>query len=418
MTETSTLRLDETVAPPAASEVRAGMPAAAGSSNAGGVRAAAAADAAGVARQFAFTGSGGEYFRIWVVNLLLSIVTLGVYSAWAKVRRLQYFYRNTSVAGTVFDYHGDPKAILKGRVVAVGLLLAYQIATEVSSTGAIVVGLILIASLPWMLARAFRFKLANSSYGGLRFRFRGTVAQAYRTLALFPVVLAATGVFVWSVLATFESRPRWGLLILAIVVVLVVMFAVTPIAHYLLKRYQHDNAYFGQSPFFFHARLRDFFNIYAKSLAVAMLSGIPAGIFGFLTSDLFRWLSTTQFGWLFKILYGLASGYASYMIVRAYLESRVQNLVWNNSELADIGFESTARARTLFWIHASNLALIMVTFGLYKPFATVRLVRYRVESVALAPRGTIDDFVVDPTMDEAGAAGQEAGEFFDFDFGL
>lgn len=46
-----------------------------------------------------FCGSGSEYFRIWIVNLLLTIVTLGIYSAWAKVRTLQYFYRNTQLGG-------------------------------------------------------------------------------------------------------------------------------------------------------------------------------------------------------------------------------------------------------------------------------------------------------------------------------
>ena len=34
-----------------------------------------------------FTGQAGEYFSIWIVNVCLSIVTLGIYSAWAKVRR-------------------------------------------------------------------------------------------------------------------------------------------------------------------------------------------------------------------------------------------------------------------------------------------------------------------------------------------
>jgi uncharacterized membrane protein YjgN (DUF898 family) len=41
-----------------------------------------------------FTGSGSAYFRIWVVNLLLTVVTLGLYHPWAKVRKLQYFYGN------------------------------------------------------------------------------------------------------------------------------------------------------------------------------------------------------------------------------------------------------------------------------------------------------------------------------------
>src|SRR6187455_1771467 len=71
--------------------------------------------------RMAFTGAGSEYFRIWIVNLALTIATLGIYSAWAKVRRLQFFYRHTRLAGAGFDYHGDPIAILKGRLV--GLVL-------------------------------------------------------------------------------------------------------------------------------------------------------------------------------------------------------------------------------------------------------------------------------------------------------
>ena len=55
-----------------------------------------------------FTGSGQEYFRIWIVNLMLTVATLGIYSAWAKVRRLQYFDRNTQLGGAVFDFRGNP----------------------------------------------------------------------------------------------------------------------------------------------------------------------------------------------------------------------------------------------------------------------------------------------------------------------
>jgi uncharacterized membrane protein YjgN (DUF898 family) len=61
---------------------------------------------------FEFRGSGAEYFRIWIVNLLLTIVTLGIYSAWAKVRRLRYFYGNTYLDGHSFEFHGRPLAIL------------------------------------------------------------------------------------------------------------------------------------------------------------------------------------------------------------------------------------------------------------------------------------------------------------------
>ena len=45
----------------------------------------------------AFTASGSEYFRIWIVNILLTIVTLGFYLPFAKARRLRYFYANTLI---------------------------------------------------------------------------------------------------------------------------------------------------------------------------------------------------------------------------------------------------------------------------------------------------------------------------------
>jgi len=51
-----------------------------------------------------FTASAGEYFRIWIVNLALTIVTLGIYSAWAKVRKRRYFYGHTRIAGEAFEY--------------------------------------------------------------------------------------------------------------------------------------------------------------------------------------------------------------------------------------------------------------------------------------------------------------------------
>lgn len=66
-----------------------------------------------------FTGSSKEYFRIWVVNMLLSIITLGTYSAWATVRNRRYLYGNVELDGSRFDFHGQPLAILRGRILAV-----------------------------------------------------------------------------------------------------------------------------------------------------------------------------------------------------------------------------------------------------------------------------------------------------------
>jgi uncharacterized membrane protein YjgN (DUF898 family) len=76
-----------------------------------------------------FTGTGAEYFGIWIVNLLLTIVTVGIYSSWAKVRRLQYFYRHTELAGSSFDFHVDAAP---DNVGAVGLEAASAFDFDIS----------------------------------------------------------------------------------------------------------------------------------------------------------------------------------------------------------------------------------------------------------------------------------------------
>ena len=41
------------------------------------------------------SGAAGVYFRIWIVNLFFTLITFGIYSAWAKVRKKKYFYGST-----------------------------------------------------------------------------------------------------------------------------------------------------------------------------------------------------------------------------------------------------------------------------------------------------------------------------------
>ena len=162
-----------------------------------------------------FTGTGREYFRIWIVNLALTVVTLGVYSAWAKVRRTQYFYRNTRLAASCFDYHGTPIAILKGRVVAVVLLAIYYVAGQLSPLYGLAAFAVLSLVIPWLLARSFRFRLHNTSYRGIRFRFRGGTGSAYWVFLGMPLLallsfftLVPLGFFITTV-----ALPAWAMLL-------------------------------------------------------------------------------------------------------------------------------------------------------------------------------------------------------------
>src|SRR5690242_11951830 len=117
-----------------------------------------------VLHQFEFRASGGEFFRIWIVNIGLTLITLGIYSAWAKVRTRRYFYGNTYVAGHSFDYHASPVRILIGRIIALVLFGGYQLGAKISPFVAVAMAVFFIVAIPWLIVSSRRFNARNTSY--------------------------------------------------------------------------------------------------------------------------------------------------------------------------------------------------------------------------------------------------------------
>ena len=68
-----------------------------------------ARDTAINAHPIVYTGTGGEYFRVWVVNVLLTIVTLSLYTPWARRRTAQYFYSHTQVLGSPLEFAAEQR---------------------------------------------------------------------------------------------------------------------------------------------------------------------------------------------------------------------------------------------------------------------------------------------------------------------
>lgn len=132
---------------------------------------------------FVFRGKAREYFGIWVVNVLLSIITFGIYSAWAKVRRLRYFYGNTWLDGHNFEYHAKPKQILIGRLVVTGLLIGYNILLHISPAFS-VLALAVMFLFPWIVNKSIAFHARMTSYRNVRFGFEGSYWRAFRVFLL------------------------------------------------------------------------------------------------------------------------------------------------------------------------------------------------------------------------------------------
>ena len=139
-----------------------------------------------------FEGTGGEYFDIWIVNLALTVVTLGIFSAWAKVRNRRYFYGNTHIDTHAFDYHASPWRILLGRVIALALLLGYSLTAAMAPKAVFAWGLLFLVALPWLVRSSLRFNARNTSYRNVRFDFSGTYTGALKAFVLWPLFTAIT----------------------------------------------------------------------------------------------------------------------------------------------------------------------------------------------------------------------------------
>jgi uncharacterized membrane protein YjgN (DUF898 family) len=103
-----------------------------------------------------------------------------------------------------------------------------------------------------------------------------------------------------------------------------------------------------------------------------------------------------------------------FLLLGPWFSARIQNLVWNHTTLGPHAFASDVRARDLFVIYLTNFLGIVATLGLFKPYADIRLARYRLAHIAVRPGGDLDDFMAD-RQQATGATGEEAAELFDFD---
>ncbi len=329
---------------------------------------------------FTFSGSGGEYFRIWIVNLLLSIITLGIYSAWAKVRRMQYFYRHTSVAGASFDYHGDPKAILKGRIIAFVLFALYSATSHFNPVIGVGIFALIMAVMPWLVVRSLRFRLHNSSYRGLRFSSVGKVGEGYLIFLLLPIAAYASLGLLW------------------------------PLAHQQITRYIRNHSRYGNELFSFHTKAGAFYRPY-----LVVMFSMLIFVVGMVSVAVASSVKTSSAAMAPFVMGALLMFYLlMLLLVYPYITSRLQNLIWNNTTLGPHRFESALTARGLFWVMASNIVLVILTVGLFKPFADIRLLRYKLEHLALLPGADLEDFLAGQQV-TATATGEEVAEMFDVD---
>jgi uncharacterized membrane protein YjgN (DUF898 family) len=342
-----------------------------------------------------FTGSAGEYFRIWIVNIVLTIVTFGIYAAWAKVRTKRYFYAHTSLAGHAFEYLAEPKRILIGNLIVAGIYILYNASAAISPLLLLAIMIPIMVAVPWLIVKSILFNARNSAWRGLRFGFGGRYKDALILYMLLPILVPLTLGLIWPYIA--KIRREW----------------VTT----------HHR--FGTTPFQFSAQTGDFYQIYLKGVAFFIPLVAAYGIF---IASVVKMTLATRGGEggqppeAMVAMMGTAGflflgGFVSAFIGAMYLRARLFTYCWHNTTLGPHSFIASMRARDLIGLQLVNMLVTGLTFGLAWPWAAVRAARFQLSCLHVVRGGDLDAFVGE-SQPAPGAIGEAAGDFLDFDIGF
>ena len=336
-----------------------------------------------------FSGAAGEYFRIWIVNLALTVVTLGIYSAWAKVRKRRYFYSHTRIDGEGFEYRANPIAILKGRLIAVALFAVFYAVGHFAPLYQLFLWIPLAVLAPWLVVRSLAFNAYNTAYRNIRLRFHGTYKACLKLVF------------------------GYGLL------TMVTFFFGFPFMKRRLTQFAFENHAYGVTRFELGDGFkRPFVNAYFAAWGLGLLGVFAAAAAGFGIAFLLAAggeLSKDAAPMLGFVVVGATYGVA--FLLFGYIRARTTNAVFNNLRIGPMRFECVLSARKLIWLYISNIVVILLSVGLATPWAVVRTMRYRASRMTAIAAGPLDSFVQGEAQ-QLSATGEEIGEMFDIDIAL
>lgn len=339
--------------------------------------------------RFQFSGDAGEYFGIWISNLCLTIITLGFYAPWAKVRRLRYFYGHTSLAERSFDFTGIPHKILIGRIIATILYFGYIAGVNYYPKEAGLVFLAAMLVVPWLIRATLRFNARNSKYSNSRFYFSGSTARIY-------------GLFLLGWLASAISL---GLLF--------------PYVYLLYKRYQFDHLHLGQLDFKLTADVGAYYQAILIPIVIFFAGTLTLIIGGAVVFGLSHHVLGSQVNGPFAggFIIAIVLIYLSMFTLIPMIQARLFITTWKHVHIGRNRFDTNASQWRFTWIVLSNWLARIFTFGLLTAWAAIRIYKYKLESLSVQLVDNPDDLLT-LAQTEQSAFAEELTDIMDIDISL
>ena len=305
-------------------------------------------------RQISFHGDGEALFGIYITNLLYTVLTLGIYYCWGKIRVRKYLYSQTGLEGDRFAYHGTGKELFIGWLKAalcIGLLFGAMTAIQLGWEGgvefvdSILYPLAFVILIPVAIVGSRRYRLSRTSWREIRFSFRG---HAKELIGIFFRGSFFTGLTFGIYYPWFQNSVREFLV---------------------------QNSHFGNTPFDYNGRGSDLFRIYLMGLVLTVLT---LGLYWF-------WFAAER-----------------------------QRYYWAHTSFGTARFRSTMTGRRLLNLKVGHWLLLILTLGLAYPWVWVRETRFVIDNLVM--EGPLDLASIQQEALAASATGEGMAEFLEVGF--
>lgn len=328
-----------------------------------------------------FTGQSGEYFKLWFVNLFLSIITLGIYSAWAKVRDTQYIYGHMNIDQHSFRYLASPIQILKGRIIAVIIFTLYMLLSNMSPLAGAALALCFLIAMPWLIIQGLRFTLRMTSYRNVRFSFEGTYGGVIVHFILLPIV---------GVMSMYLAMP-W--------------------VAQQIQQYMRNNMTYGGKHFEQNSSAGEYYSAVLHVILYIVIAcivlGISAAVLGALE------FHPAIIGITIGSLIALTFSYTT-----ATFQAIIHNHLMKTLEIPDVvSFNADMKILPLSILLLTNMLLLVVTLGLAFPIVKIRTLQFISNATQVYIHPGLDE-LINTVEDEHSAFGEEAAGLFDTDLSI
>ena len=327
-------------------------------------------------------------YRVYFVSLLLTILTLGIYGPWARVKIRQYFYGHTELEGDRFVFHGTGEELLIGWLKLapfVALFFGARIAKDAYWEGpiaevtffAIFYGGLLVL-MPIAIAGSWRYRLSRTSWRGIRFSFRGHTKDFMR-------------VFVVGALRTVVSLGVYY-----------------PYFHSNIRRFIVSNSYFGNRRFDYNGKGSDLSGRYARVLVPPLLCLIFVVV-------LPRFVLPDGGGLILPfIIFSLFVSIIFSSLYWFWFAAARERYYWAHTSFGNARFQSIVTGRRLMNLKLSNGLLLGITYGLALPYVQIRKIRFAYDNRSV--KGPLDLTAIQQEAQAASATGEGMAEFLDTGF--